>query len=348
MEIKKNYRNQGIDLLKCFCAFLVVCIHAPFSGYLYHIFAGLNKIAVPIFFMISGYFYSRAIENNNCFTPVKRILKLLVYANIIYLVWPFLKICIGSEKIEHYFSFSAIFNLVVFDEIPWIYHLWYLVAALVSMVMVLYIKRFFKTNFIFFMIPVLLICNLLIGVYAKVIFGRCFPLIYSRNRYFMGIPFCLIGDTLYRHNDEIKKIFNKRLIWILTIPTGIITVLEPWLLSHFDISGEGDLYISTIIMAVIVFIAFCYFYDYRSKLSHWLEVIGEKYSLWIYIMHPIIIFCCGRIVPDDGVLRLVWNNASPVIVFILTLLFIIVVSNLKKCLAKYLHRKLRKEYNGIR
>lgn len=339
MEIKKNYRNQGIDLLKCFCAFLVVCIHTPFSGYLYHIFAGIDRIAVPIFFMISGYFYSRAIENNNCFTPVKRILKLLVYANIIYLVWTFLKIFLGSDRIENYFSFRAIFDLVVFDEISWGYHLWYLLTALVSMVIILYIKRISKTNFVFLMIPVLLICNLLIGAYSKVIFGRCFPLIYSRNRYFTGIPFYLIGDILYRHNDEIKKVFNKRLIWILTIPTAIITVLEPWLLSHFDIIGKGDLYVSTIIMAVIVFIAFCYFYDYRSKLSHWLEVIGEKYSLWIYIMHLIILYYCKRIIPDDGALRLVWNNASPVIVFILTLLFIIVVSSLKKCFAKYLHIK---------
>lgn len=50
-------RRKGIDILKCLCAFLVVCIHAPFPGIIGEYFIALARIAVPTFFMISGYFF---------------------------------------------------------------------------------------------------------------------------------------------------------------------------------------------------------------------------------------------------------------------------------------------------
>lgn len=43
-------RRAGyVDILKALCAFLVVCIHAPFPGIVGDYFTALSRVAVPIF-----------------------------------------------------------------------------------------------------------------------------------------------------------------------------------------------------------------------------------------------------------------------------------------------------------
>lgn len=47
----------GVDELKALCCFLVVCIHAKTSLTIGKYIVGLARIAVPLFLMITGYFY---------------------------------------------------------------------------------------------------------------------------------------------------------------------------------------------------------------------------------------------------------------------------------------------------
>ncbi len=54
---QNRVRYDGLDVLKCICAFLVVCIHAAFLGDVGKIVEVIARIAVPIFFMITGFFY---------------------------------------------------------------------------------------------------------------------------------------------------------------------------------------------------------------------------------------------------------------------------------------------------
>ena len=51
-------RLNNIDKLRCICAFLVVYVHAPISGEIGLYLSSLARAAVPIFFIISGYFYT--------------------------------------------------------------------------------------------------------------------------------------------------------------------------------------------------------------------------------------------------------------------------------------------------
>ena len=75
-------RNYGLDLLKAICAFMVVSIHSPFPGLLGDIFIPLARIAVPIFFMITGYYYSHTKEHKKEKKQIIKLLKLCVSANI--------------------------------------------------------------------------------------------------------------------------------------------------------------------------------------------------------------------------------------------------------------------------
>ena len=68
-------RADNIDILKAICAFLIVCIHAPFPGIIGEYFTALTRIAVPVFFMITGYFYLDVEKKNGEIRQIKKIYK---------------------------------------------------------------------------------------------------------------------------------------------------------------------------------------------------------------------------------------------------------------------------------
>lgn len=80
-------RNNSIDNLKAICTFLIVCIHVPFPGEIGAYFITLTRIAVPIFFMITGFFYLDIIFYHKEVKQIKKILKLLIEANVFFLIW---------------------------------------------------------------------------------------------------------------------------------------------------------------------------------------------------------------------------------------------------------------------
>lgn len=51
-------RYNGLDILKCICAFLIIIIHTPFDSVFSDYLVALARIAVPVFLMITGFFIS--------------------------------------------------------------------------------------------------------------------------------------------------------------------------------------------------------------------------------------------------------------------------------------------------
>ena len=68
-------RNNSIDNLKAICTFLIVCIHVPFPGEIGAYFITLTRIAVPIFFMITGFFYLDIIFYHKEVKQIKKIFR---------------------------------------------------------------------------------------------------------------------------------------------------------------------------------------------------------------------------------------------------------------------------------
>ena len=77
-------RNDNIDALKTICAFLVVCIHIKFPSKVDSLISPLERCAVPIFFMISGYFYCFSWERKKKINQIKKLVNLTIAINIFY------------------------------------------------------------------------------------------------------------------------------------------------------------------------------------------------------------------------------------------------------------------------
>lgn len=82
----------AVNTLKLFMALMVVGIHLPFYGKSY-VFDFL-RIAVPIFFMISGYFLPNnkgQLSSKKILKAAKKIIMLIVVYNLVYLGWKFIR-----------------------------------------------------------------------------------------------------------------------------------------------------------------------------------------------------------------------------------------------------------------
>lgn len=91
LEVNHDIRLDGLDILKAVCVFFVISIHARFPGKYGTYFSALARIAVPIYFMITGFFYSHIREQNKQTKQLRRIFKMGLYSNCLFFAWGFIK-----------------------------------------------------------------------------------------------------------------------------------------------------------------------------------------------------------------------------------------------------------------
>ena len=325
-------RNYSFDILKMLCAFLVVCIHAPFSNEFGEYVKVLARIAVPVFFMISGYFW----QSEKTAKQLVKLTKLMIFANALYFLLELVKSALISKDIISYlsntFSLTNIFKFIVLNVSPFAPHLWYLSAAIYVYFVFWLAKKMNLVKLIYIFSPILLICDLIIGKYSLLFFHREFPYIIVRNWLFVGIPYFAIGCFIKSKNEFIKKRFK-----ILPVSCGIAffalsSLLERFLLVKYDLNATRDHYLSTTFLSVCVFIMFLIIVSNDSFISR----LGRTTSSGIYIYHYLVYLVLEKIISKIHISN-IYNTIRPIIVFLLTTVFCFLIVLIKK------HFKIRRQ-----
>ncbi len=315
-------RNYGLDLLKTMCAFLIICIHAPFPGLVGDIFTPLTRIAVPLFFMITGFYYSRTKERQKEKKQISKIFKLFASANILYLFWSLVIAFISGESITTFisnsFSVKSILQFLLFNESPFGAHLWYLGAILYVLIIIFLFEKKWNRQKLYPIIPVLLFLDLALGKYSLLLFGQSIPYVFIRNFLCVGLPYFLIGDMINTYSIKMKP-KNASLLSIIFIAT---TLTERFVLGYFNLNATRDHYISTTLLAVSVFLLAVHFDDKQnSKIYDGLYYIGANLSSGIYILHPIFIVIMSKAVGFISRyinIRVVYSCIAPFAIMVIT------------------------------
>ena len=338
-------RYHGIDVLKFLCAFLVVCIHAPFPGVAGEYIVALSRVAVPVFFMITGFFYKDTADNNKEIKQIIKLMKLIVFSTCLYFLF---NISIGILKyiIENDFSLvfdavkiidkNTLVNFIVFNDSPVASHLWYLNAIVYVLICVYFLRKCNLFKVLYWLTPLLLCADLIFGKYSVVFWGRSFNILYVRNFLCVGIPYFTIGyiiRNLYEHGVFKKKQFNKRRLLIYLILCSVMCIMERYILIFFDVNATRDHYLFTTLLACALFIWSLSPFEVNNDKFKWISDIGKNDSLNIYIFHPIIIFVMEMI---SRILHVgkIYAVFAPVIVFSIA----VIVSKLYR----YIMRKLKR------
>lgn len=290
-------RSAQIDILKAICALLVVAIHSAYNPIFGQYIIAIARCAVPIFFIITGYYYKDIVKHHREKQQILKIFSLLLLGisiyGIEYCVLNFINGTPIQVSIAQILSPVNIFQFLLFNVTFVSGHLWYLSALLYVLIIsrFIYCKKAWKL--VVLSTPILLLIDLMFGKYSLVIFGREFPYIYLRNFIFVGIPYFTIG-TIIRQKESNKKSYHKVWGWNICILI-ILNIFERFTLVSLNLNAERDQYVVTTFLAISLFVFFKRRSNKISLLEGLLAVIGKKYSTWIYILHPIVMTGCSLV-----------------------------------------------------
>lgn len=281
--------------------------------------------------MITGYFYSDTVAQHKEKRQIKKILYLAVEANVLFFIWNIALNVLRRENIVAYirsiFTGKNLLEFLALNESPLAGHLWYLGAILYVLLIVLLVDRFNCKKVLYYLTPVLLIVDLVLGKYSLLIFHREFPYILVRNFLCVGIPYFCIGNLIREKRCSEK--WNKKVLQVLIVVFAITSLAERFVLVNARLNATRDHYISTTLLSMCLFV-------YALK-SNWhnerVAVIGRKYSTWLYIIHPIFITAFSMIVGKLGI-KSIYRCVAPIVVYCATLVFLIILRKVKIALRR--------------
>lgn len=262
----QKQKMGGICLLQVILCVMVVLIHTrPFISYpsVDAITSnGIFRIAVPLFFLMNGYFFN--FERVQVVSKVKKTLVLYIFLLMLFSpFWINLTTPYGTIK-------SIIYNVVI----GW-HHLWYLSSLIVASIVIYIMRSRLVSLFIFSII--LFIASYAVQNAYLLFDGAIFeklnhkPFIY-RNAFTFAIPFMLIGVYIRKsENLKVSPLMISASLMLMFAEVATFALLEKK-------SGMArDLYLTLLFTAPILFLMF-------KNISLSFE---EKVSGRVYFYHPI-------------------------------------------------------------
>lgn len=321
--MEKNSRKDSFDVVKCFAAFFVVQLHT-IPATVCPLLNVIARLAVPLFFLITGYYYTSIVEKGKYGVQLKKIFLLAIASSLFYWIYygcMALKNNVFYQWFMDTFNSVSILNWVLINDTPGIGHLWYLYAMLYSFIAIYVIDKLkIKVKWV---IPILFLIGLYVGC-------KGWPYSWYRNWAFMGVPYILLGRIIFEYKEMlIYKLGGVKIVYF--IPAATIGLLGEYKL--YEIVGMDpirDHYVFIILMSGILFILALQ-YPYFGKGSV-VAIIGREYSVFIYILHIFILRILSFYIDFSSSLMI--RFLCPIIVFVCTIVVATYIINMYKLLSK--------------
>ena len=215
MEGAKQIVFVGIDVMKLLCALLIVYLHTynhdwGLIGDWVHI--NLASIGVPFFFIVSGYFYTRGLQNsankwNYLQNYLKRVICMYLFWSVITLPVAWMNICIAHGEYSLFMKVLYIIRCFFLTGSIGIY--WYVLALIYNSVIMYYALKWKRKHLmyifslLFFIIGVLYngggINDTFIEKAIHVAIGS------ERNFLNVGLFYMCIGSFIFEKNIILDK-----------------------------------------------------------------------------------------------------------------------------------------------
>lgn len=280
-----NDRKQlgAFDIFRIIAAILVIAIHTSplwsVNAAANHFVTGvIARIAVPFFFAMTGYFADLRSAAGLGKTATKTI---MLYGVAIVIYLPFN-------------TYASNLKMLLFDGA--FFHLWYFPACVFGAAIVYALTKLPKKA-AFTVAAALYTVGLFGDSYYR--FVSCIPPInavysalfkvfsFTRNGLFFAPIFMLIGSAL----REYKLGENRFAAVGLTVSLTLLT-LESFLLYRLGIAGNMYVFLIPAVIFLFELLA-----SFKAKPRPFLR----RSSMWIYIIHPIVIHLLGKAAESLGI-----------------------------------------------
>ncbi len=307
-------RNNTIDFIRLIAAFAIMNLHTslPSFGFEYNAIIRLSsRWAIPVFFIITGYFLGFKITSNKKL-EFKKIEKNIV--NLISVLF--------VSSIIYFFVQFIISDFWFNNEIGFLgqgtyWHLWFIGSMILAYVFIWYIYYIEWSTYLWLISIFILLLALFSDSYDVI---ANLQIDYNKiPRFLISIPFMYIGILISKINIDKVSIF---VVALALIAGFVIQFVE---LVYFKIIYDYNIYDHQILFGIIISTISVFMLSLKVKLnSNIISRLGKRYSLFIYLYHIIVYFCIYKIINFLGVsedIRVIF----PLTAFILTLLIAIVL-----------------------
>lgn len=276
----KLSRIRNLDVIKAICAFLIIHIH--YSSCILPMYVdAVARVAVPLFAMISGYFY------RNHSSVIKQILKnllILVMAEILYLF-----VISATEGFAYYMTSlkdNGIKNVLFCQFSEWIPG-WFILGLIYAYILIWLFDKLNITKWVFLIFVPILLVFLWIGQRfdSVAIIGK----LYYYSWALRILPFFMIGNHFRAYGSKFKNISNH--IWIALIVLGtLLTIAERWISTYaLNLTRMYFLYVGTFVLTTAIFGFAIYSKEWNLP---FLQFVGCELSMYIYVIHMAVISIC--------------------------------------------------------
>lgn len=258
-------RNIKLDYLRVVLSLLVITPHIQplfdedsLLGWL--ISNGIARIAVPCFFIISGYFAYLKLDDK------KAMKKYLIHLLIVYFVWSLI-------YLPTYFHTIETRSLVTFAFMGY-YHLWFLPALIIGILMLVVLRKILKNDLL------ILIIGIFLYACGYVMENAELPYRSFYNGVFFGYPFIALGYYI-RKKGNIESMKAGYLLLFLSI--SFITLLLESYVGYKNIIYH-NIFLSLYILCPMLIIGVL-----KSSKSEPRTNDISKFAAGIYYVHILVI-----------------------------------------------------------
>lgn len=297
-------KNHTIDTLRILMAVLVIMLHSALvltkrNLVEFILFEGVCRIAVPFFFVVSGFYLESTIKKGNINLWLSKIVKMYILWSLLYIPFQIhLVDAILDKNID-----DINFESIPFDMLFGYWQLWFLPAIIMGALLV---NTYHSSN------KNILICSIMLFIFACIVsyltlsgrivregfWGTPYAL---RNGVFFAFPLMTLGYLISKNKEKIlvKKHLSSKYALIIAF---ILVVVES---SFYFYTAKGlyDFTISSAIISVCL-VAFAVKNPDLLKLnlngtdiSHGLYMVHVGFYLIVsryirdfYILFPIVLF----------------------------------------------------------
>lgn len=305
-------RDPAIDAIKVFLAILVIGIHStlltdwiPGSWLLFN--QGLYRVAVPTFFVLSGYYLSDRLSQGRWLSRTLSVAKL-------YLLWMAIY---APEWLRDVWSSDGHLYEIIKTFVIGYWHLWYLSALLICIPLFAVFRSLSSSYLLIGGLGLFAVGQGMQYGFAIMESPLAYKFHYWRNGLFFGLPFMLIGHLIRRHALVARA---SATLWAVLLMLSLFMLMTEafvcWYL--FDMQGPADLRISLLVAAPALA---CLGLSIKlpEPVLDQIPLTSASLSSGLYLIHPCLVLGVGRLTQLDGTL------ATTIVIVVTAALSILVI-----------------------
>jgi len=303
--LSRNNRNSTVDVLRLLAAFLVVFVHSGLHGldgkvgFLGTILLVFGRLAVPFFFVVSGYFLYSSYEKqaDRIIRSVPKLLNIFILSSVLYFVffgWYFGSYSFTASLITP----STIFNMLIFNHPIYNEALWFLLALIGGSLLVLLNAKYIKKDWLLLTIAACLyFLGLLFSNYSQFIGIEPIDVSYYRNFLGEGLLFIMIGYMCSKYATRLQAISHTRLL-SYTVLCLALYFIEFYAI-RASVNSPADIYV---MLPVLSFLIIIWSVKHPNLLSKTIvPTLGAQVALYIYILHILFLYSISVLYTQLGV-----------------------------------------------